>query len=581
MIAIDFETYYSDDLNIASHGTKNYCLETDIYLVSMLGEGVDFVGHPADAPWAEIDGKEVCAHNASFDEVVFDTLIEKQIIPPTTAHWHCTADACAARQLPRSLANAMSALDGTVVDKSVRDKMKGKMWNTLSLPDQKAAVDYARRDAEYCLTLADKVLKDLPAFERRLSEHTRMMGKRGVYVDEEYIEVSLDGLREHLQQCDRGIPWANELDAKSKRIPITSPKALAAACASAGIPAPITTARNDERFDKWASEYADRAPWVAAIQRHRRINRGIHVLEAMKSRIQESGRMGYNLKYYGAEATGRWSGDNGLNMQNLPKSPLEGVLIREALIAAPGKKLLVLDFSQIEARVAMWLGSNHKILLQLKNGVDLYEAYARAMMNYHDPRPLKEVDPDLRFKVKGMGLGLQFALGPARFSEISGVPLDEATNLVHIFRQNNPGIVQHWGVLNHRFQTACSGRLPFCSNNLPSGRTITYWAPGVDDGVMRASIVKGGPRYKWYGGILFQNVVQGIARDILGNAVLALEDAGLPVVLHVHDEVIMEVDADNAAEAFEEAKRIMSTPAPWAKEIPLAVEGHILDRYTK
>lgn len=98
---------------------------------------------------------------------------------------------------------------------------------------------------------------------------------------------------------------------------------------------------------------------------------------------------------------------------------------------------------------------------------------------------------------------------------------------------------------------------------------------------MKASTKRNGPRYKWYGGALFQNSVQGIARDILAQAVLNLEAAGLPVILHVHDEVILEVDEATADQDFTKAVQIMSTAPDWAPGIPLAVEGHVLDRYEK
>jgi DNA polymerase len=117
---------------------------------------------------------------------------------------------------------------------------------------------------------------------------------------------------------------------------------------------------------------------------------------------------------------------------------------------------------------------------------------------------------------------------------------------------------------------------------LPSGRMVRYFDPQCsrEEG-LRAATKKGGPRWKWYGGALFQNSVQSIARDILADAILRLEEHDLNVILHVHDEVILEVDADKADECFTKAVEIMSTPPTWLPKIPLAVEGHILERYEK
>ena len=302
----------------------------------------------------------------------------------------------------------------------------------------------------------------------------------------------------------------------------------------------------------------------------------------MLARTDENERMSYGLKYYGAEATGRWSGDSGLNLQNLPRQALEGVDIRSCIKAPAGKKLIVLDFSQVEARVAMMIGENHVILKQLADGVDTYEAYARSMLGYTDPRPLKAVDPDLRYKAKTMGLGLQFGLGPSRFAMLAKMDPTEAEKLVRIFREKNPGIVKQWQHHEYGFKQQVRQSSKYLQIELDSGRVVKYFDPQItkEEG-MKASTKRNGPRYKWYGGALFQNSVQGIARDILAQAVLNLEEAGLPVILHVHDEVILEVDEATAGQSFAKAVEIMSTAPSWAPGIPLAVEGHILDRYTK
>jgi DNA polymerase I-like protein with 3'-5' exonuclease and polymerase domains len=581
MIAIDFESYYDDDVSITTLGTRRYCMETDVYMVSIYGEGFDFVGHPADAPWEKLDDKDVCAHNASFDEMVYYCLVERKIVPFVILRWHCTADACATNQLPRSLKDASAVLYDIKVDKSVRDKMKGVRFEKMSVAEQTEVVEYARNDAKLCLRIAEDLFPEISVFEKALSTHTRYMGYRGVPIDLERVEEYISILRGKLWECARDIPWADSLNEKGKQVAITSPLALAKACRDAGIPAPVTTAKSDARFDIWADEFRDQAPFVAAVQRHRALNRALTVLMAMQSRTDD-GRMTYGLKYYGAEATGRWSGDSGLNLQNLPRQPLEGVDIRSVIKAHEGKKLIVLDFSQIEARVAMLMGKNEKILKQLADGVDIYEAYARSMLAYHDPAPLKIKNPALRHKAKTMGLGLQFGLGANRFSILAKIPVDEAEQLVNIFRKANPGICSQWKGHEQSFKAEILRNSPIFVIRLPSGRMVRYFDPQCsrEEG-LRASTKKGGPKWKWYGGALFQNSVQSIARDILADAILRLEEQDLNVILHVHDEVILEVDADKADECFTKAVEIMSTPPAWLPKIPLAVEGHILERYEK
>ena len=581
MIAIDFESYYDDEVSITTLGTRRYCMETDVYMVSIFGEGFDFVGHPADAPWEKLDDKDVCAHNASFDEMVYYCLVERNIVPFVILRWHCTADACATNQLPRSLKDASAVLYDIKVDKSVRDKMKGVRYEKMSVPEQTEVVEYARNDAKLCLRIAEDLFPEISVIEKALSTHTRYMGYRGVPVDLERVEEYISILRGKLWECARDIPWADNLNEKGKQIAITSPLALARACRDAGIPAPVTTAKSDARFDLWADEFRDQAPFVAAVQRHRALNRALTVLTAMQSRTDD-GRMTYGLKYYGAEATGRWSGDSGLNLQNLPKAALEGADIRSCIKAPAGKKLIVLDFSQVEARVAMLMGKNEVILKQLSDGVDIYEAYARSMLGYTDPAPLRVKAPELRHKAKTLGLGLQFGLGANRLSIMAKIPVNEAQDLVRIFRKANPGICAQWKGHEHSFKMEISRNSPIFVIRLPSGRMVRYFDPQCsrEEG-LRASTKKGGPKWKWYGGALFQNSVQSIARDILADAILRLEANDLNVILHVHDEVILEVDEDKADECFAKAVEIMSTPPAWLPKIPLAVEGHILERYEK
>ena len=582
MTAIDFESYYDEDMSITTLGTKRYCRETDAYMVSMYSPELQFCGHPADAPWEKLRGQDVCAHNASFDETLYLSLVEKGIVPDVDLTWHCTADACASQQLPRSLKDATSVLYGAKMDKSVRDGMKGRMPKDLTVTENTELHQYAEADAKFCWQLSQDLFGLMKPIERKLSEHTRMMGRRGVPVDIEQIEECIQVLKGKLWECSRDIPWANTLDVKGKPIALASPLALARACRDAGIPAPVTTAKNDARFDIWAEEFQSQAPFVAALQRHRRLNRALTVLTNMLARTDENERMSYGLKYYGAEATGRWSGDSGLNLQNLPRAALEGVDIRSCIKAPAGKKLIVLDFSQVEARVAMMLGESHVILKQLADGVDIYEAYARSMLGYTDPAPLKVKAPELRHKAKTLGLGLQFGLGANRLSIMAKIPVDEAEKLVRIFREKNPGIVKQWQHHEYGFKQQVRQSSKSLQIELDSGRVVKYFDPQItkEEG-MKASTKRNGPRYKWYGGALFQNSVQGIARDILAQAVLNLEEAGLPVILHVHDEVILEVDEATANESFAKAVEIMSTAPDWAPGIPLAVEGHILDRYEK
>ena len=171
-------------------------------------------------------------------------------------------------------------------------------------------------------------------------------------------------------------------------------------------------------FNNWLKvhEGCDAAAWVRHMQRIRSANRTAKVLEAMETRRMPSGRMTYELKYFGA-TTGRWSGGGGLNLQNLNRSrTAEGVDLRHAIVASSGHVLAIVDYSQIESRVLLYLAGDIQTLEMFRANpeVDAYEVHARRTMGYDEPEPLKvwcdRTGSNLRQLAKARVLGLGFGL---------------------------------------------------------------------------------------------------------------------------------------------------------------------------
>jgi hypothetical protein len=391
-VAVDFETSYAKDRDIKSLGTIPYLRhpETDIYLVSFaFPDGTTWAGDPAAAPWDRIKDCDFLSHNRAFDLCVHQELCRRGMDLPFPRRWHCTADLMAYIQAPRSLAGAAREMLRTSVSKVTRDEMKGQDYRKLPPARQRAVQEYARSDALLCWMLWRNHNREWPEHERWLSEHTTRMGLLdGIGLDLAEVESGLDKLKTVLWEAERGIPWAADH-------PITSIPRLHRACRDAGIPPPVTTDAKSEEFDIWADEYAERAPFVAAVQKWRRANRLAKVLEAMRVRYVD-GRLRYQLKYCGACHTKRWAGDAGMNLQNLPRKGFEGVDLRSCLVPKPGHVFVSSDLSQIEARVLLWLAEDDRMLARLRTGEDLYESHARVTMGYTDPRPLSIVDPDKR-----------------------------------------------------------------------------------------------------------------------------------------------------------------------------------------
>ena len=393
-IAIDTESTYTKDVrDISCLGVTGYVNhpDTEHYMISLWCPEWSFVGRWEDAPLDRItEDTTLLAHNRSYDAAVL-----RRMAPALRpGKWICTADQAAMSQVPRPLAGAAKVVLGHAADKKVRDEMNGKTVASMTPEFMERAKAYALEDARICYELHQK-LDPFTETEQTVSEHTTWMGLRGIRVDVPRLEAALTSLTKQVFDLQKTIPWHGELDAKGKEVKTGSPKALAQECAKAGIPAPASTAKNSAEFDQWATLYAEKAPFVKALSDLRSCNRLLTVVQAMETR-RRGDILPFGLKYCGAQHTRRWSGDDGLNLQNLPRKAMFGVDVRSFLIPREGHVFVSADYSQIEARVLPWIAGDKELLKLLAAGMDIYEAHARATMGYTDPRPLKEVNPEMR-----------------------------------------------------------------------------------------------------------------------------------------------------------------------------------------
>jgi hypothetical protein len=229
-----------------------------------------------------------------------DGTIPANVIP---AAWRDSAAACAYHGLPRDLAGAVQALYGVVLDKSVRDRIGGQQ---IDLFDDVSA--YAISDAEWAWKLWDRLGKKWPEAEQRVHELCDTMGDRGVCLDIPSAEAAAARLGDSIAGLEAALPFT----------PIASQKALERACEDAGEPIPPGTSTSDPKVDKWCVENqkAKSPMWVRQVQSWRKANRTREVVRSMLDRVEpKTGRMQYQLKYFGANQTGRWSGGGGLNIQ--------------------------------------------------------------------------------------------------------------------------------------------------------------------------------------------------------------------------------------------------------------------------
>ncbi|RRC99081.1 DNA polymerase [Prevotella sp. OH937_COT-195] len=356
---------------------------------------------------------------------------------------------------------------------------------------------------------------------------------------------------------------------------------------------------------------------------------------AMQNCVCNDGRIHGLLQFCGAARTGRWAGRL-VQVQNLPQNHLESLdyarelvrqgdleefelnyanvtqvlseLIRTAFIAAPNHTFHVCDFSAIEARVIAWLAGEEWVLDIFRSGRDIYCETASRMFKV--PVEKHGQNAELRQKGKIATLALGWGGGVSALEAMGGSRLGltekEEKEIVNLWRNSNPRIVKMWAIIEKAAMTALktggsvtvhrgivvSKRWGMLLITLPSGRTICY--PRAEVGTEYNDGWRGDHEIieyeglnqttkKWgkvrtYGGKLTENIVQAIARDILGVVILRAKKAGLDIVFHIHDEIVVEATPD---QSLADVEALFSKPIEWCRDLPLKGAGYTTPYYLK
>jgi DNA polymerase len=270
------------------------------------------------------------------------------------------------------------------------------------------------------------------------------------------------------------------------------------------------------------------------------------------------------LRYYGAH-TGRGSGSDFLNMQNLPRGEF-----RNALVAPPGYLLAAADYSQVEARVVAWGAGDGAALAPFTSGLDPYKVVAARDLYNCD---YDAVDDEMRRRAKAAVLALGFGQGANGFvtyCENFGIDMDarEAAGIVDAWRRSRPRLVEWWFELFH--EVLSQGEL-----TLPSGRKLTY--PDIERRGRETTYKRHKPFSKsagrdtvnlWHG-LVAENWTQAVARDIIYHAAVRMPARA---IMQIHDEVVLLVPEDRVDELLPEIERTMLALPAWADGLPVACE---------
>lgn len=353
--------------------------------------------------------------------------------------------------------------------------------------------------------------------------------------------------------------------------------------------------------------------------------------QAMSQAVCPDGRLRGVLQFYGANRTGRWAGRI-VQVHNLPQNKIpdldlarqlvkdedfetlellfEGVpfvfsqLIRTTFVPSPGCRFVVSDFSAIEARVTAWLADEQWRLDVFNGHGKIYEASAAQM--FHVPIESVKKGSKLRQqgKVAELALGYGGGFGAMKKMDKAGtIPDDEIPMIISNWRKASPRICKFWYNVEGAAKTAMEERrtvklkhgITFSYINhilfigLPSGRKLAYYNARIEEGKKGKPVItyegvdqetKAWGRNDTWGGKLVENIVQAVARDCLAETIKRVGSAGYQIVMHVHDEIIVDVPKVDTS-ALKTITDIMAQPISWAPGLPLRGDGYETDYYRK
>lgn len=549
------------------------------------------------------------AHNATFERIAFSSALGNGYLPPED--WHDTQAVAAERGYPQSLDKLAKAL-GT----EEKDSAGTRLINLFSKPNRKGEWNGPETHPMEWLDFifyCEQDVATLVAIDRLLGDHVNETERQVYLADQRVNDVGLLIDEPMAHKAAKAADFNHHMQ-KARVTELTgvenpgSVSQLLAWVQEQGLEARNLRVETVEHL--LAGDLTDTQREVLELRQELALTASAKYSTAVASVLPDS-RLRGSFKFYGAH-TGRWSG-RGAQPQNLPRLAFEnevdtelaiGELMADERVSAPDLKRLVrpmfmgpftvVDYSAIEARVVAWLASETWALDAFAAGRDIYVETAERMST--PSRPLTR----FQGKIAVLALGYNGAVNSLRGMGAEGTD-EELANQVRQWRRANQRIVNFWQRMYNAFGdggavgahisiTHSRDKLGQAAHmHLPSGRAITYhgirWGRyKVKDPVTERLVSKEGWRYAnpagylagTYGGRLTENATQAVARDILAEAIVRLQDRRYTVVGHVHDEIIIEGEHD-----VEEIRKIVCEPPGWAGGLPIDGEGFTCDRYRK
>ena len=633
MLWLDFETRSTCDLR--AKGVYNYAQDasTEVLCMSYAFDDEDVVTWVPSQPFPERVRNytgQIRAHNAAFERLIFWYVLQVNF---ELEQFYCTATQARANCAPGSLEDV-----GRFAGASMKKDHRGaQLIRLMCVPPFKDSPELMAEMIAYCeqdvraMRAISKAMRDLSAEELQDYHVNEQINDRGVLVDVPLCHAAVKFASDELIEIEEIVKEVTGGAITSVRSPRMREWVLERVGDEAKklmekdgkysidktVRANLLTMENPDEVPADVQEVIQCADdlWASSVAKFKRL---------ADLADEEDARVRGAFVFAGGSATGRAS-SYGAQVHNFtrrcaeePESVrnamvrghtivprygkrvtdvLKGML-RPSLIPADGKHFVVADWAAIEARVNPWLSGRGDDKLELfRTGEDVYKVNAAATFNVR----VDDVTKDQRQIGKVQELACGFAGGVGAFAAMGrayGISLPEpvAKRMVDGWRRANPWSVPYWSALEEAYTRAMrnkgrefkAGRITYLFDGLhlwyalPSGRILCYpYAKLESEGVTYAKAAwkpaqdaKEWPRARLWKGLACENVTQAVANDLLRHSLRQLDD----VVLHVHDEIVIETDREGAAE---ELKRVMCTAPEWADGLPLNAEVETMNRYGK
>ena len=621
IVTIDFETYYDKDFSLSKMTTEQYVRSS---LFEVIGVGIKVNDYPTDWYSGDNPGKflksldyskrAILCHNTAFDGAILSWHfgINPRLWLDTLGMARPLHNVTVGGSLAKLAAYYGLGKKGDEVVTAL-----GKRKADFTEADLAQYGEYCKNDVNMTKALFDKLKVGFPSSELLVIDQTLRMYTNPV------IELDVPLLKKHLEEvrtrkrtlmADLGVGMGGEAAVQEM---LMSNDKFANYLKALGVEPPTKTSLKTGK-ESWAFAKTDKGMTDMLEHADERVQAAVSARLGVKSTLEETrtenligvagrGNLPIMLNYYGAH-TGRFSGGDKLNLQNLPSRG--NTTIRRALKAPPGQMLISCDSSQIEARTVAWVAGQEDLLIAFRDKRDVYSEFATEVYG----RAITKADKVERFVGKTCVLGLGYGMGAEKFRrtlEIGQgginvvIDINEAERIVRLYRQKNWKIVQFWQKCGAALKDMLYGganelhpkvRYDKGGIVLPNGFRVQYPAlRETANGFMYISdartfqkaikdrVLTGSPPddIAWtriYGGKVTENIVQALAALVIREQMAA---AGLhfKVAFQVHDEIIVAVPEDNALADQAKLEALMSTAPKWAPDLPVACESGMAANY--